>query len=279
MSNENTQNMLNIQKIEELSMNAWPSYKIELYDKWLIRFSHQYTFRTNCVEQVGESGLPIEEKVSYCEDIYKNYGTPCNFKISPIVEPSFDSFLEDRGYGIRHETEVMTMSLDNYTTLSPKASEYGNTDHNSGLPELVRYDDTTSVSVNDTITDRWITELFRLNHTTNPIHLKIVPSMFKAIPKTTIVAAISDDRRMVASGLGILDRDYLGIYAIYIDPEFRRRHYASYICNTLITQGIKMGARYSYLQVVKGNEPAISLYERLGFRYHYSYWFRSKPTS
>ena len=35
--------------IEEISLNAWPSHKIELYDGWLIRFSHNYTYRTNSV--------------------------------------------------------------------------------------------------------------------------------------------------------------------------------------------------------------------------------------
>lgn len=47
--------------IEEISLNAWPSHKIELYDGWLIRFSHNYTYRTNSVEQVGDSLIPIEE--------------------------------------------------------------------------------------------------------------------------------------------------------------------------------------------------------------------------
>ena len=48
--------------IEEISLNAWPSHKIELYDGWLIRFSHNYTYRTNSVEQVGKSLIPAEEK-------------------------------------------------------------------------------------------------------------------------------------------------------------------------------------------------------------------------
>lgn len=268
--------LISIQKIEELSMNAWPSYKIELYDKWLIRFSHQYTYRTNCVEQIGESSIPIEEKVAYCEDIYHEYKTPCNFKISPVIAPEFDTFLAKRGYVIRHETEVMTMSLDEYTPIDIPYTEINITDNLSGLPSLVRYDNKVSVSINDRITDRWINELFNLNQTTNPLHRKIVPSMFKAIPKKTIVTAITDGYRMVASGLGILDRDELGIYAIYIDPEYRRKHYAKCICNTLITQAMKLGARYAYLQVVKGNEPAINLYNSLGLNYHYSYWFRSK---
>ena len=265
-----------IQKIEELSINAWPSYKIEIYDKWLLRFSHQYTYRTNCVEQIGASSLSLDEKIRYCQDVYKKYNTPCNFKISPIVNKDFDKMLADKGYLVKHETEVMSMSLEGYRPLPNLGEEFAPQGINSNLPMRVHYDNNVIINVEDTITDRWIGELFSLNHTTNPTHLRIVPSMFKAIPKTTIVTSIRDKGKMVASGLGILDRDDLGIYAIYIDPDYRRRHYASYICNNLITQGMRLGARYTYLQVVKGNAPAINLYESLGYNYHYTYWFRTK---
>ena len=86
--------------IEEISLNAWPSHKIELYDGWLIRFSHNYTYRTNSVEQVGDSLIPIEEKIAYCEAQYRNYHTPSNFKINPLLDSSFDKLLEEKGYGV-----------------------------------------------------------------------------------------------------------------------------------------------------------------------------------
>lgn len=265
-----------IKKIEELSMNAWPSYKIELYDKWLIRFSHQYTYRTNCVEQIGPSSISIVDKVKYCEDVYARYHTPCSFKINPLMSEDFDSYLSSEGYDIKHETNVMTMSLENYIKTEPVNEEFEIYGRNSNLPTHVYYDDNITVTVSDTITDNWITQLFKLNGTTNPTHIKIVPSMFKAIPKETIVTCIEKDGQMVASGLGILDRGDLGIYAIYIAPECRRHHYANAICNTIIQQGLRHNARYAYLQVVKNNDPAVHLYEGLGFKYDYTYWFRSK---
>lgn len=265
-----------IKKIEELSVNAWPSYKIELFDKWLIRFSHQYTYRTNCVEQIGLSSIPIEDKVKYCEEVYSRYRTPCNFKINPLMPESFDKYLESQGYSIKHITNVMTMSLDNFNKIEPIHEEFELYGRNSNLPTHVYYDHDITVSVSDTITDNWITQLFRLNGTTNPTHLKIIPQMFKAIPKEIIVTCIEKDGRMVASGLGILERGDLGIYVIYIAQEFRRHHFGRAICNTIIEQGIKHGAKYAYLQVVKDNDPAVRLYERLGFKYDYTYWFRSK---
>ena len=101
--------------------------------------------------------------------------------------------------------------------------------------------------------------------------------MFRAIPKQTIVASIVQNNNIIATGLGILDRNELGIYAINTHQNFRGKHYARAICTALLNHGITCGAKYGYLQVVKNNQPAISLYESLGFHYDYSYWFRSKP--
>ena len=73
-----------IKKIEDMSLNAWPSHKMELYDGWILRFSYFYTHRTNSVEQFGTSTLPWREKIPYCEQVYKRLGTPAIFKISPL---------------------------------------------------------------------------------------------------------------------------------------------------------------------------------------------------
>ena len=264
-----------IRYIEELSLNAWPSHKIELYDGWLIRFSYNYTYRTNSVEQVGASSIPVAEKIDYCEEVYRRFHTPCNFKINPLLPSSFDSMLEERGYQIRHVTEVMTCDLKHMSPLSPVASEY-EFENRLALPSCVHYEDGAYVLLQPFITDEWITGLFHLNGTSDPTLRRIVPSMFKAIPKEVFAASVEIDGRMVASGLGILDRDYIGIYAIYVSPGCRRRHYARAVCSTLLREGERHGASRAYLQVVQGNIAAKSLYLSLGFRDFYTYWFRSR---
>ena len=75
-----------IKTIEDLSLNAWPSHQIQIYDGWLLRFSYFYTHRTNCVEQIGASTLPLEEKVPYCEG-----------HIPPGERPAFSRSLPLRG--------------------------------------------------------------------------------------------------------------------------------------------------------------------------------------
>ena len=65
-----------IKEIEDMSLNAWPSHKMELYDGWILRFSYFYTHRTNSVEQFGTSTLSWREKVSFCEAEYARLGSP-----------------------------------------------------------------------------------------------------------------------------------------------------------------------------------------------------------
>ena len=206
-----------IKQIEDMSLNAWPSHKMELYDGWILRFSYFYTHRTNSVEQFGSSTLPWREKIPYCEAVYRRLGTPAIFKISPLVSPDFDYVLENRGYRIEHTTNVMTLELNNTATdlLSDK------------------------VQISEQISQKWIESLFDLKKMTNPIHRAVVPSMYQAILKETLCASITENGEIVATGLGILDRDYIGIYAIHVREDYRKKGYARQILGSLLLKGRK----------------------------------------
>lgn len=242
-----------IKMIEDFSLNAWPSHQIQLYDGWLLRFSYFYTHRTNSVEQIGHSTLPIDEKIEFCERAYRRWGTPSVFKITPLLADDFEQRLIDRDYVVQHITEVMTLRYDSYQLKEPAVA----------------------VRIDRTINARWINSLFALKSTTNAIHRQIVPSMYQAIPKDTLAASITNDKgQIVAIGLGILDRSYIGIYAIHVHPYYRGRKYARSICTALLNAGKEAGLEGAYLQVVQGNTPAKNLYTSLGFQDFYNYWFR-----
>lgn len=248
-----------IKQIEDMSLNAWPSHKMELYDGWILRFSYFYTHRTNSVEQFGISTLPWKEKIPYCEAVYKRLGTPAIFKISPLISPDFDYILENRGYEIQHTTDVMTMDFSK----SPC------------FPQ----DCCPDVTFTEEIPAQWIQALFNLKNTSNPIHRMVVPSMYRAILKETICASIVKNGEIIGTGLGILDRNYIGIYAIHVREDFRRMGYARQICTGLLQKGQKRGAQKAYLQAVNGNVSAQNLYRSLGFETFYTYWFRVQPDS
>ncbi len=266
-----------IKYMEEISLNAWPSYRIELYDGWLLRYSHNYTYRTNSVEQIGESTIPVPEKIAYCEDIYRGLHCPTNFKIHPLLDPSFDALLEERGYLKKHVTEVMTTDIRDVNLMPPTGSNYM-FENRFNMPTLVYYDNDITVELKAYVTDEWLRGLFSLNGTSDPTLRRIVPKMYAAIPKRTIVASVELDGRIVATGLGICDREWVGLYAIYVSPSCWKRGYARAICSTLLREARQLGAVKAYLQVVEGNTRAKRLYESLGFEDFYTYWFRSLPS-
>ena len=242
-----------IRFIEELSFNAWPSYQSSLYDGWLIGYSDFYTHRTNCVTLIGVSTLPLEEKVTYCEQEYKRLHTPCIVKINPLFHGEVDAFLKARSYGIEHVTDTFVCDLSQMRpTKNPDAK----------------------VIVHDSLTKSWITNLFHLNRTTNESHLTIVPKMYESIPRNIITACILDRGRTIATGLGIIERDHIGIYAIYVDEHYRCKQLAKTIVSELLLQGKEYGCHYAYLQVVADNHIAKRVYHSIGFRKLYSYWFR-----
>ncbi len=252
-----------IKKIEDLSINAWPSHQIQFYDNWVLRFSYFYTHRTNCVEQLGQSLLMLDEKIDHCEAIYRKWNTPCIFKISPVGEPCLDQVLEERGYEIQHHTTVMACRLED--------------------ADITSYAPDSRLKVEDHVTRTWMDGLFLLKRTTNPTHIRIVPSMYDAIPMDQISVSITEHGRIVGTGLGILDREYVGVYAIHVAEECRKRGYATSIIQTILSRARERGASKAYLQVVTDNAPAKALYRKLGFRSVYSYYFRVKdvtdPTS
>lgn len=243
-----------IKIVEDLSLNAWPSHQIQIYDGWLLRFSYFYTHRTNCIEQIGPSSIPLRDKLDYCEELYDAWGTPAIYKITPLLDSSFDQKLMERGYHTAHITQVMTLDFQKRPGFAAS-------------PEVV---------LKSGISREWLSALFSMKGMTNRIHRQIVPSMYAAIPKETIAACVYRNHKIIATGLAILDRDYAGIYAIHVHEQYRGQGIGRAVCTSLLFAAMERGASSAYLQVVKGNTAAKKLYSSLGFQDFYTYWFRQQ---
>ena len=203
----------------------------------------------------AEHPAAIRRQVSVSEAVYEGGAVVEGMRAALVKTLDEAVVVWRRGYVVQHTTHVMTMDLANFAKKDPAVA----------------------VTVSSFIPPKWIDSLFALKSTTNVMHRMVVPSMYRAIPKETICTSIQDETgTIVATGLGIRDRDYVGVYAIHVHPAYRHRHYASSICRTILSEGIRLGATKAYLQVVEGNTPAITLYESLGFSYLYTYWFRAK---
>lgn len=62
---------------------------------------------------------------------------------------------------------------------------------------------------------------------------------------------------------------WLGISAVHVNAEHRRRGHARRLCLGLLGWGAQHGATRAYVQVLSENTGAIMLYHQLGFRLHH----------
>jgi ribosomal protein S18 acetylase RimI-like enzyme len=100
--------------------------------------------------------------------------------------------------------------------------------------------------------------------------------MLSQISSQVGYAAIGRRGRIVACALGIVESGWLGIFDVVVEQDERRRGHGERLMQGLLSWGREMGAEQAYLQVMLSNAPALSLYEKLGFREAYRYWYRVK---
>lgn len=72
-----------------------------------------------------------------------------------------------------------------------------------------------------------------------------------------------------AMGRAVIDGDWLGLYDVHVAPEHRRHGWAIRVVAELLDWGAAQGATTAWAHVEIGNQPARSLWTRLGFRTHH----------
>jgi len=239
--------------IEEISLNHWPSLSTVLYDGWVLRFADGYTKRANCVNPIYASTLDVREKIRECENLYAAHRLPAVFKITPFVQPAhLDETLADMGY-IRED--AISLQLADL--------------------ERIREPRPASAVVEEDVTSRWLDSYCRFENVDDNDRTILERLLANIAAKKGFVTFRHDDR-IVACGLGVVDRAYMGIFCIVTDIHYRNRGFGEQMLLRLLQWGKANGARYGYLQVHTKNEPALRLYAKLGFSEIYRYWYRIK---
>ena len=240
--------------LEELSLNAWPALQTLLYDGWVLRFAGGYTRRANSVNPMYESSLPLDEKITVCERLYASQGLPAIFKLTPQSQPlELDENLARHGCQVDASTSVQTLDLQ-------KAG------FSASQPDF---------SSNDTLTDDWFSAFCALSGTPEK-HLAPMRQLLERILPSHFFGLLQADGQPVACGLSVQQEDFIGFYDIVVAKEQRRKGYGRRMMEGLLAHGQRNGARTAYLQVMLNNPPALRLYEDLGFKEIYQYWYRVK---
>jgi len=242
--------------IEELSLNQWPALSTLLYDGWLLRYAEGYTKRANSINPLFEGSSDLEEKIEACERIYRNKDLPTIYKMTPFTHPAnLDFVLAQKNYLLEDAGIVQAMCL-------------------SGLNEPI----SSNVKIEECVTGEWIEHFCRLSRTDRK-HSYTMHRMLSTMHTKSGFISLYENEQVVAVGLGVIERGYIGLYNIVTDAERRKQGFGEQMILNLLQWGKDNGATHSFLLVLLNNIPALRLYEKLGFRELYPFWFRVKSSS
>jgi len=266
-----------IRMIEEHTLNAWPSLQTLLLDGWVLRFANGYTRRANSVNPLYASQQEAGEKLRVCEQWYRDRELKVVFKMTAASQPDgLDAFLAARGYEIDAPTSVQLMDLGALDP-SPAAGITLDTAVTVGRRSSVigRPPPAADITLDAAVTDVWFAAFCEVGGADRRHHGTMRQLLALIMPETRF-AALWLDGRVAACGLGVLQAGHIGLYDIAVAPGLRRRGYGQRLVKSLLAWGKEAGAHTAYLQVMLNNAPALRLYEKVGFREIYQYWYRVK---
>ncbi|AIQ17415.1 hypothetical protein H70357_12655 [Paenibacillus sp. FSL H7-0357] len=245
--------------IEEITLNTWPAEQSVMLEGWVLRSAAGYTKRANSVNPLygpeeQDAGLGMLRKIRLAEQYYEDAGLNPVFKITPYARPAgLDKELESQGYGLVEPSSVRVLDLQD-------------------LPELRNV---YTLQIRGELTEEWLKVFADLTGLSSG-NRETLRRMLTASCLKQGYALLLRDGLPAACGLGVIQHGYIGLYDIVTAPAHRRQGMAEQLILGLLHWSRSEGASASFLQVVQANKGASALYDKLGYKEIYQYWYRVK---
>lgn len=241
--------------IEEITLNTWPAEQSVLLNGWVLRTAAGYTKRANSVNPLygEESSLAdLTNQIKLAEQYYKDAGLKPVFKITPYIQPAnLDEALAERGYTVVEPSSVRLLELEGLAT-----------------PDL-RYE----IQVQESLTEEWLNAFTKLSALSKD-NGSTLTRMLSACLLQQGYILLFNNGVPTACGLGVIQNGYIGLFDIITASDQRRQGMAEQLLLALLHWGKTQGATTAFLQVVQANTGASALYDKLGFKEIYQYWYR-----
>lgn len=241
-------------RIEELALNAWPALQTYVYDGWLLRMADGYTKRSNSISPLYPGTCDnLSDKISHCERIYEEAGLPPIFKMTPFVPQALDELLAERGYEVVDPSMVKLLS---------------------DITEIAEpWQPAAPVVIDTRLSEAWLATMADLAGL-SPHQIAVTRRLLDRPLQKQGFFTLYDDEQPVSCGLIVIEHGYAGLYDIITHPEHRGRGHAEQLIRHMLQWAYANGASQSYLLVVQHNTPANRLYDKLGYKDIYPYWYR-----
>ena len=245
-----------LSRVEDAGLNASQPREQRWVDGWLVRFSPAKAKRTRCIQAVAAGRQSVEDKLRACLTIFETAGLHPYIRITPFSQPDgLDAQLAARGMVSIDETRVMVLASLN------------------ALERPVRPEPPLRIAtVGPDDFAAWIGKERGSTAAERQAHADRIAR--SPVPHHGVLAF--DDRgETIGSGQAVVEGDLVGLYDVFTNERHRGFGVAENVCRHLLEAAATAGARAAYLQVDAANDPARSIYRRLGFVDGYSYHYRT----
>ena len=244
---------LSARELEAVSGRAVPVADEAWLGQWWLRAAHGLGARSSSVRPLGDPGLPFDDALAAVVAWYGERSLVPS--VRAVTRSRLDSELGRRGW-IAGDLR----SLQTATVASMRRRLHG-----------VRPDSVVELSAQPSAA--W---LGRYRDGTVPPTAASVLAAAPDVIFATIPAA-DPEAPAVAIGRAAVEKPWVGIAAIEVDPASRRRGYSRAVMSALVSWAAERGAIRAYLEVMADNQPALALYASLGFTEHHRYTYRTPP--
>ncbi|BCJ28222.1 GNAT family N-acetyltransferase [Actinocatenispora sera] len=251
-------------QLQHIAAATWqPRHRDQLGD-WLLGSSDGWTRRANSVIAAGDPGLPLAEAIDAVVAWYRRHDQPARAQIiaadpdAPTAgdDPDLrraaelDAALAARGWPAEAPTMLLTAPIDRLRTAQRPA----------GLPPVELFGAPSA---------DWLA-MFGARKGVTPAASAVLTA------GDTHFAEVRIDGTLAAIGRGAVAEGHLGLSAIEVAPQFRRRGLARHVMAALADATFDH-AHTAFLQVEEDNAAARALYARLTFHPHHHYHYRTAP--
>lgn len=236
-----------VRDLERVAARSFPPVESERLDGWLLRASGGWTGRGNSALPLDVAADDLSAAVPEVERWYQQRGLP---PMVTLPEPPFETAatqLLQRGWTALHGALVLT------TRCAPL------------LAAIEPRPDLPVPEITDAPSEAWLAA-YRYRGGDPPPQAR---GMLAAAGARFL--GLELDGRLAAIVRHVVGGPWVGITAMEVAPEHRRRGLARHLLRSVAADAAAAGVDRVWLQVDPANAAGRALYEGVGFRLHHTY--------
>jgi N-acetylglutamate synthase len=269
LARPSTADVLELERVCALGWRADETAEIE---GWLLRADSGFTGRANSAMPLNRPPESLERTLAAARAWYAARGLPLRVQSPLPARALLDAELNERGWPADPDVHVFAARLDVLlarTTPQPRTTALAR-----AAPLARAAQPAADIEITSAPDVDWLAAYHYRGR--------------GALPESARGLLLRHDRvgfaaarlagRPVAIARGAVDDGWLGVTAVEVSSQHRRRGLARAIAHELWRWARdEHGATRSYLQVEHTNQPAIGLYLGLGYWHHHDYRYRTEP--